>query len=96
MAVKNLVIPALCVIGTLACVKGCNKKTAEQIYIPENSVYYEPVRAPAPQPVYYQTTVVRRRTIRTRTTTRTVYPVAPVYEEVPVREATPIYIYEGR
>ena len=73
MEVKNLIIPALCIIGTMYAMKGCEcekKHTSCRSYTPPQPVpvYQEPVQvAPDYQEVYEQpaqTRIIRRRVIR--------------------------------
>ena len=85
MALKDLVVPALCVLGTLYFVKGCDKEKRCNSYrsYPVNYTT-RPVEPEVvqPTPVYYQETyeqpvkVIRRRVIR-----RTVTPNYQYYYE---------------
>ena len=85
MALKDLVVPALCVLGTLYCVKGCDKERRYTSYR-DCPVDYatQPVEREIvqPTPVYYQETyeqpvrVIHRRVIR-----RTVTPNYQYYYE---------------
>ena len=87
MALKDLAVPALCVLGTLYLFKGCDSdKTCAPCcrsvpFQPVNRVYRKPIQK---QPTYYREvyeepqvqTVIRRRVIRKTIRTTTV----PVYD----------------
>lgn len=88
MALKDLAVPALCILGTLYFIKGCENGKRCDSYHPHTSpqpkcrVYQKPVQEEKQDyegyegyetPVYQQTIIRRQRVIR-----RTI--VTPVYQ----------------
>jgi len=92
MALKDLIVPTLCILGIVHCIKGCNseKGCPVRVHIPRqpDPIHQIPVRqVPVQQPDYYQEVyqeqpvqirVIHQRVIKKTRTVRTI--TTPTYE----------------